>query len=136
MSRRNTLVFFAGLCAAALVSPAAANCGLSVNPGALDTNDNAALSRAEAYGSPLAPVFDRIDTNRNGAISQQEYANRCYSLQASTNNNAGWNDSVVDKRVQQQQQRQQNRVNNRINRETNEATDGMVDKVMGAIFGD
>lgn len=135
MRPHHLLVFTAGLCALALAGPAAAGCGLNVNPAALDRNNNAELSRGEVYATPLAPVFDRIDTNRNGVVSQSEYAGRCASLQATANDNAGWNDSIVDKRVQQQQQRQQNRINDRVNRETNKASDGMVDKVMGAIFG-
>lgn len=134
MQKRTRLFFLSGLCIAVFAGPAAAGCGLNVNPGALDTNRSTTLSRAEAYGSPLAPVFDRIDTDKNGFISQPEYANRCASLQASANNN-GWNDSPVGERVQRQQKRQQNRINNRINRESNEAADGMVDKAMNAIFG-
>ena len=135
MPARHLFIYLTGLCAVALAAPAAANCGLDVNPGALDRNQNARLSRGEVYGSPLAPVFDRVDTDNNGFISQSEYANRCYSLQASAGNNNGWHDSPVGQRVQKQQQRQQNRINNRVNRETNETADGMVDKVMGAIFG-
>lgn len=135
MQSRTRLVYLAGLCAAALAGPATAGCGLNLNPAAMDSNNNAELSRAEAYASPLAPVFDRVDTNRDGLISQTEYANRCIALRASGNDNNGWHDSPVGQRVQKQQQRQQNRINDRVNRETNEAADGMVDKVMGAIFG-
>lgn len=137
MQPRLTLVYLAGLCAAALATPAAANCGLNVNAAALDSNNNAVLSRAEVYATPLAPVFDRIDTNRNGVVSQSEYAARCSSLQASNNDgwNSGWEDTVAGERAQRQQQRQQNRINNRVNRESDRAADSAVDKVMGAIFG-
>lgn len=137
MQRLNSHVIATGLIAALVAAPAAAGCGLNVNPAALDTNHNAQLSRAETYGTPLAPVFDRIDSNRDGVISQPEYANRCANLQTAGNRgwDSGWDDSVVGKRVERQQSRQQDRVNNRINQETDKATDNLMDKAMGALFG-
>lgn len=137
MKSRYILVCFAGLCAMALAGPAAANCGLNVNPAALDRNSNAELSRNEVSGTALAGVFGRIDTNNDGVISQTEYANRCNSLRATNNDgwNSGWADNVAGERAERQQRRQENRINNRINRESDRATDSAVDKVMGAIFG-
>lgn len=131
------LGFCAGLCALALTGTAAASCGLDLNPGALDRNHNSELSRDETAGTALEGVFDRVDTNRDGAISQSEYTGRCASLQAKKNSgwDSGWEDSVAGKRAERQSDRQQNRVNNRINSETDKATDSAVDKVMGAIFG-
>lgn len=65
-----------GGCAAA--SPAfAESCGLNVNPGKLDSNHNAELSRDETRGTALEPVFDIVDQDNNGIISQVEYAQRC-----------------------------------------------------------
>jgi|GEM_PF-3188613 hypothetical protein len=137
MRQRHIFLSFAGLSALALAAPAAAGCGLNVNPAALDSNRNAELSRNETAGSPLAGVFDRVDTNHDGTISQSEYAARCSSLRATNNNgwDSGWEDSVAGERAERQRERQNNRINNRVNRETDRASDSAVDKVMGAIFG-
>lgn len=91
MQSRIKFVFLAGLCTAVLAPSAAASCGLDVDAGALDTNRDAQLSRAEVRGTALAPVFDRIDTNRGGTVSQPEYVDRCSSLQAKKK--GGWDSS-------------------------------------------
>lgn len=138
MKRLNQSSLLLALCAAFLSPSALADCGLDLNPATLDTNKDAQLSRAEVSGSPLEPVFGRIDTNGDGLISQTEYASRCRSLQATQNSGwdtSGWEDTAAGKRAERQKNRQQNRVDNRVNRETDKATDSAVDKVMGAIFG-
>lgn len=127
--------------AAGLLSTAApvlADCGLDVNPASLDSNGNAELSRNETRGSALAGVFDRVDTNNDGVISQTEYVHRCESLRATASDGAatGWEDTVAGQKARRQQDRQRNRVNQRVNQETDKATDSMVDKALNAIFGD
>lgn len=138
MKRLNQSSLLLALCTAFLAPSALADCGLNLNPAALDTNNDAQLSRAEVSGSPLEPVFDRVDTNGDGVISQTEYASRCSSLQATEKNGwdtSGWEDTAAGKRAERQKNRQQNRVDNRIKRETDKASDSAVDKVMGTIFG-
>lgn len=146
MKLRHTFIFFLGLgavtltgCATNSSSNGATGCNINVNAAALDTNGDTKLSRAEVRGSALESVFDRVDSNGDGVISQSEYVNRCSSLRATQNddNNAsGWDDTVVGKRADRQSKRQQNRVDRRVNQETDQATDTLIDKIMGKIFGD
>lgn len=132
-------IALAGALTAAGAGPASAGsgCGLDVDPAALDSNHNAELSRNETAGSALADVFDRVDSNGDGVISQPEFAGRCASLQATENKDwaAGWDDTVAGEKAQRQTDRQKSRVNSRVDQETDKATDSMVDKAMGAIFG-
>lgn len=146
--------------AAAVPSVAAAACGLNVNPGALDTNRNAELSREETRGTVLAAVFDKVDANGDGVIGQPEYARRCQSLGATRQApsrpqdtagqdpeteaadedkkaaESGWEDTAVGKAAQRQAERQQNRVNDRVNQETQEAADKAVEDALDSLFGD
>lgn len=113
-------------------------CGLDVNPVEIDANRDAVLSRDEVKGTQLAWVFDKVDTDDNGNISQMEYMQRCDSIAPGTAEKTApetaTESGVVEDKADRQLDRQKDNVDDRIDEETDEAADKAVDSVLDSIF--
>jgi len=76
MFARKFLITLSVLLLAQTVS--AQECNLAtLDPLALDKNQNGVINREEAQGTALTWVFNKVDSNGDGIISKPEFAKRC-----------------------------------------------------------
>lgn len=116
-----------------MTGAARADCGLDVDPVALDADRNGDLSREETGGTALGPVFDRVDRNGDSVISQYEFAGRCVSMKETADESDG-EPSAVERKAAEKVERQRNRTESRVDQKTDSVMDKAVDKALDGLF--
>lgn len=127
----------------------AGSCGMDSNPGELDTNGDAKLSRQEVAGTKLGEHFDQVDTTDDGSINQMEWVHRCSSVRESSNESADSGsaqhtrsesesdrqDADADHQAQRQSSDQGNELSDRVEQGAEKAG-SVVSKAVDSILGD